>query len=53
VTCNVRLTSTAQQDFYRAQAHYDTEAPHETARSVAEFFTTARRRAGGAELARE
>lgn len=53
MTCNVRLTSTAQQDSYRAQAHYDTEAPHETARSVAEFFTTARRRAGGTEPARE
>ena len=53
MTFAVSLNADAQRDFYRAQAYYDAEAPHETARSVVEFFTTARRRAGGAELARE
>lgn len=43
MTFAVSLNAAAQQDFYRAQAYYDTEAPHETARFVDEFFTTARR----------
>ena len=43
MTFTVSLNAAAQQDFYRAQAYYDAEAPHETARFVDEFFTTARR----------
>lgn len=43
MTFAVRLNADAQQDFYRAQTHYDTEAPHETARFVKEFFAAAQR----------
>lgn len=43
MTFAVSLGADAQRDFYRAQAYYDAEAPHETERFVGEFFATARR----------
>lgn len=43
MTFAVSLGADAQRDFYRAQAYYDAEAPHETERFADEFFATARR----------
>lgn len=43
MTFAVNLRADAQRDFYRALEYFDAEAPHETARFVDEFFTTARR----------
>ena len=43
MTFAVSLAADAQRDFYRAQAYYDAEAPHETERFVYEFFAAARR----------
>lgn len=43
MTFTVNLNADAQSDFYRVEAYYETEAPHETKRFVDEFFTTARR----------
>ncbi len=43
MTFVIALSSSAQRDFYRVQAHYDAEAPEQTERFTDEFFTVARR----------
>lgn len=43
MTFTVVLNTDAQHDFYLAQDYYNAEAPHETARFVRDFFTTAKR----------
>lgn len=43
MTFAASLSGDAQRDFYRAQAHYDAEAPEQTDRFVDEFFAASRR----------
>lgn len=43
MTFVIALSSSAQRDFYRVQAHYDSEAPEQTERFTDEFFAVARR----------
>ncbi|WP_415106085.1 type II toxin-antitoxin system RelE/ParE family toxin [Micropruina sp.] len=43
MTFAITLSPSAQRDFYRVQAYYDTEAPEQTERFTDEFFAVARR----------
>ncbi|HMR50537.1 MAG TPA: type II toxin-antitoxin system RelE/ParE family toxin [Arachnia sp.] len=40
---DVRLSAEARRDFHRAQEYYDSEAPEQTERFIAEFFEVAYR----------